>query len=1116
MLTQSAASEVAAVSDGDAEVTGAGDSEDETYSVPDGSAYIYEIGKTLTYENDANEGNAIGQGMEAALTYIQGLYEDGSTTERVATLVVSAGTYENGITLDASEEEGNTLWALVESILGYQSGRNDEQITLRIVAEDAIEYDDEGNITGFNAASSGQTQLEGDINILAGNLNLNLVLAGLYLSTRGLVNADGVDELTIYGTEKDDYLSVNATDVGSMVTIDTGAGNDVVTANISGRAGVTADAVTCIQADVLLRMVTDLSDGSVADTVSDTLFPEDYFGKGFDLAAWVKKNVSKVNDMQTQLSTAAAAASVSPIGVRISTGDGNDRLNLNLMDSSRLKSGEIAETDLTVDLSAIHEEMAQFPVSWLTRLSLYVDISAFDVTVDGGNGSDALTVTGTQDSSNAYPLVKAASDYVYAQRGFTPTASVFVNGGAGDDVITVDGSVFLVTRGTTKVSAEGGTGFDRLHLTGKLDGNALQPIRANVTTADVEFTIQALAALTIQDGYTTVSYKLSYPGVYSIVARNVDAYTDTLENKNTVSIGNLTGKVTAQPFTNYLVEIGSDKKGTVSFDAADYLLIPENVALLLTNILVQAGDDQLVTIQKLLAPDLNVIIDSDKIKVTGTVTGQNILLIADAEDRALIALDVSGSVDTGIRDGILPSEMEIEGASLGIYETTTSIYIKVTENAKIIATQAVALNAQLRLYHDYIPGLELLDDNTGDIRFNPVTVKMGNATVSVTGTIHAGGSVEIAADVDIDVDVTNGDLKVIIPVAIGVIGGKATVTVKGNGDIRSGMARDTLETGAVPTEKAGTLLRADSTLKIAAHAGSGVFPISVALAVLDFETATTVSGNANILAGGDVTLLARNHTVTSVSTCGYETNKYTVKVKSGVFIAGTYGTLTTDASLKGKASLRAVHGDVSINGLSRMSNTTVSVAIPGSGEDGELTLSSALPMLAKLIDLGGIVKSVAPRLLEKAGLDKLSELFTSSAGSAGEENKGVTQALGAFAWTYIDSSTAAEINTTATVQAAGTLHLYALGEVRSEVRGDGSLYKVSKVADTPKSAIGAGLALTILQDKVDALISGGRITAGGLDIRALLGDCVSTAVAKAGHLPEAKENRLGLAGAVGV
>lgn len=55
-------------------VTGAGDTEDETYSMPSGSAYIFEIGKSSTYYNDANKGSAIQQGLEGALTYIGGLY----------------------------------------------------------------------------------------------------------------------------------------------------------------------------------------------------------------------------------------------------------------------------------------------------------------------------------------------------------------------------------------------------------------------------------------------------------------------------------------------------------------------------------------------------------------------------------------------------------------------------------------------------------------------------------------------------------------------------------------------------------------------------------------------------------------------------------------------------------------------------------------------------------------------------------------------------------------------------------------------------------------------------------------------------------------------------------
>lgn len=1104
-------------------VTGAGDTEDESYSVPSGSAYIFEIGKTSTYYNDANKGSAIQQGLEGALTYIGGLYEsEESTADRTATLVVSKGTYENGITLDSMESE-STLGQLILDILGLreEKGATGDKLTIRIVAEDAIEQDADGNITGVTSDASGEVQLEGDVNILAGNLNLNLILAGLYYSTRGLINTEDVDSLTVMGTRKDDYITISAKNVGSSVQVDTGTGDDVVKVEVSGRAGVAVDTVTYIQLDILLRAVNDLEEGSLADTISKTVFPTDIFGDNF-VADTVLGNLSKFKELQTKLSAAAKNASTTPINVNINTGDGNDKLNLNLLDSTRLESSKILESDVTVDISQVKEDMKAFPVSWLTQMGLYVDVSAFNVNVDGGNGADQLTITGERDSSNAYPLVKAASDYVFKEMGKEPTASITVNGGAGDDVITVDNSVLFATRGTTKVITNGGTGFDRLHLTGVLNSDISedQRIQETVNADGVEFNIQAMASLTINDGYTTVDYKLSYPGAYQIISSNMDAYTDTLENKRTVELTeeNKGSKINAQKFTNYVVAVGSD--GSVSFDAADYLNVPENGNLLLASILVVGGEDQQITIEKLLAKELNVTIDADKIEVIGTILGRNILLNAYAEDKALVEISADVTVNTGAdADTGLPGEVGIDGATLGVYEAKRVVFIKIGENARLTAKEAVDLTAALYLYHDFIPGLELLDESH-NIKFNPVTVKAGNATIAIQGVIHAGGSIRMAADVDIDVDVTNGELKAIIPVSIGIIGGEAKVTVDGKADIRSGLNADTLyhveqgNKGKLPATAAGTSLRADSTLRIQAHGGSGALPLSVALALVEFQTMVIVGGDAIIVAGGDVDVLARNHTVTGVSVCGYQTNKYSVKIKSGVFIAGTYAELNTGAMVRDNASLRSVKGSVNISGISRLHNTTVSVAIPAADAGGELTLLGAVKILNNLVDLGGMAKSVIPTLLEKAGLDQLKELFAKATESSGEDGDKTTQCLGAFAWAYLESQADATINTTGTIQAAGKLNLNALDEIRSEVRADGSLYKTSSYAKVSDNAIGAGLALVILKDEDNASIEKGTITAGGLDIQALLGDCVSNVVAKSGHVPE--DAKLGLAGAVAV
>ena len=78
----------------------------------------------------------------------------------------------------------------------------------------------------FTADGEGGAQLEGDINI---NFEgIDVVLAGLYLSTRGMVNVEGADSVTYYGTTQDDVIDMTVRNVTDSVKVDTGKGDDRV------------------------------------------------------------------------------------------------------------------------------------------------------------------------------------------------------------------------------------------------------------------------------------------------------------------------------------------------------------------------------------------------------------------------------------------------------------------------------------------------------------------------------------------------------------------------------------------------------------------------------------------------------------------------------------------------------------------------------------------------------------------------------------------------------------------------------------------------------------------------------------------------------------------------
>ena len=143
--------------------------------------------------------------------------------------------------------------------------------------------------------------------------------------------------------------------------------------------------------------------------------------------------------------------------------------------------------------------------------------------VAGGDGNDCISVTGEDSGEPA-----------------TGPGQVAIDGGEGDDIITLDTSLTNATTADTTVLIDGGEGFDKLELTGALDSDATHTASRFGDDND---------KATIAAG-TTPSTTMN------INAESVEAYTDTLENKNTVE---LTGSSVYQiddvlDFTDYIIQ----------------------------------------------------------------------------------------------------------------------------------------------------------------------------------------------------------------------------------------------------------------------------------------------------------------------------------------------------------------------------------------------------------------------------------------------------------------------------------------------------------------------------------------------------------------------------------
>ncbi|MGN1027326.1 MAG: hypothetical protein ACI4P4_13095, partial [Faecousia sp.] len=219
----------------------------EAYAIPAGSAYIHEISKDVKYNNSAdNNGNAINEAMADALTYLRDLYmDDQSDADRVATIVVEDGLYLGGLNL-SEEGEDNLLASLITELLGVKnSSSKGGELTIRIVAHDAIVEDEQGKIVDIHAESQGNVKLEGGINIDIDGLNT--LLAGLYLSARDTVSIKHAGSVEYYGTQQDDTINLSVSDItGSAeadkthILVDSGAGNDTVTLEVRRKPNVSA------------------------------------------------------------------------------------------------------------------------------------------------------------------------------------------------------------------------------------------------------------------------------------------------------------------------------------------------------------------------------------------------------------------------------------------------------------------------------------------------------------------------------------------------------------------------------------------------------------------------------------------------------------------------------------------------------------------------------------------------------------------------------------------------------------------------------------------------------------------------------------------------------------
>jgi len=465
--------------------------------------------------------------MADALTYLSDLYRDEqSDAERTATIVVQDGSYLGGLNL-SEESEDNALVTLITELLNLKnSSATGGDMSIRIVAHDAIVEDDSGNIVEINAQSQGNVKLEGGINIDIDGLNT--LLAGIYLSTRDTISIDNADSVEIYGTEQDDTINLSVSNIeggaaGEIhVKVDSGGGNDKVNVEVRRTPTVTAS-LELNQADIstlsqLPSLITD------PDTKFQDLLPT-------------------IDSLKNMLANGieGSLGDLGIVGVNVNLGEGEDIGNIKLIDSSDVIMSLMGNTD---------EEGNN-----LYEFGFAVDMGAANVKMDGGDGEDRLSVSGGRDFSFAQDFLKAAVEYVAGElEGETlPDSEIVLDGGKGDDLITVDTSAPFAAWGKTEIEVNDQEGYDRLHLTGKLNDSIDEDKRISINADGTEITVEAMAQIAVLGDLTDNVLQLDFTKRFNVLLQCIEALTDALLNKRTIAVEDVQRGDSFQSFTNYVV-----------------------------------------------------------------------------------------------------------------------------------------------------------------------------------------------------------------------------------------------------------------------------------------------------------------------------------------------------------------------------------------------------------------------------------------------------------------------------------------------------------------------------------------------------------------------------------
>ncbi|MDD2970080.1 MAG: hypothetical protein PHT21_11015, partial [Lachnospiraceae bacterium] len=844
----------------------------ETYSVPEGSATV--LGIDQTFSNNS-ESNAIQQAVAKAIEYAT------VNTARTSTIVVKNGTYEGGLNIDVSEQSslGQLLTQYIsDAITGGSDSFTKEDIVLRIVSEDIIGED--GTLLE-NTYSAGNAQVIGDINISG----LNVVLAGIYLSTKGSLSMKDAQSLTYVGTAQDDRVNIaldNISDHDAATTdihIDSGGGDDSL--------DVTITQAPTYSVGITKGVYESITSGIASLPTDPTKWTPDQISQIADaLAVAIEGKVTiDTNNLKTDENL-----------ITIELGSGNDELDAKLINSTNITADFLNLSSLAADD---------------TFLGFKLDLSKTALTLLGQDGNDDISLAGGMALDLQYQIASTLMDRLnisllpdLSSAEYNSVATI--DGGKGDDLITLDSTAPFSSYRQYSYQISDMQGSDRLHLTGKLDGSAAQSLQVTQQADGDHITAKALA----QISFPIIGYSLDKKKDLNIVAHGIEMYTDSLSNKTQIDLSSASGS--AGSYTDYILDgIGTD--GVV--DTTVTLSRPQT-GLWFTNLIASATT---LNVHKLIADGMNVILNGVEIVISGMISCANLIVNAVPEavlswSQSLIENDLEPEDDLGIT-------FEVNGAD-------TQAKIEVTSTGDIRTSGGVFLKAENIQDSFYIDSSLLSGDS-----LNHFSYKDAKAVVAIKGKLTAQQAVRAES---ILVILLNGDeqlLKKVIPFSVQIAIGDASVTVSGD---------------AVIDAKASVFLHADSTIQITSSACAGLAPVAIAIAVATPVTTVVIQDDAVIRADGDVILKADSVTRTITVSTGKPADVLAVQPKSGGFIALTVIDQETYVKILNHANVTSL-GMISLLSDSVIRSDSAAVSIPADESTGTIKTKSAIKYAESLL-----------------------------------------------------------------------------------------------------------------------------------------------------------------------